>query len=76
MLTQEIIDGAMQGDEKSLSMVYLHYKGYIRMICTEYMVLSSGEKEKTINTEMEGEIITHLLMQIAGMGNEQWKKYF
>ena len=73
MLTQEMINNAITGDERALLQIRKHYDAYINSICRESLKLSSGEEIKVINTEMEGEITTHLFLQIIRLGEKNGK---
>ena len=73
MLQQETIDRAICGEESALNEVIKHYKRYIAKVATEEIVYEDGRTEFAVNKELEGEIITHLLLAIIRLGEKHGK---
>ena len=73
MIAQETIDQAMRGDESALNEVLFHYRPYIRMLSRETVCFDDGRRETSINAELEGEIISHILGAIIKLGEKHGK---
>ena len=72
MISECIVKGALRGEEKSLVEVIKHYRRYIKTVATRG--LPSGGI--MLDEEMEGEIITELLLAIIKVGEKRGETAF